>query len=217
MSTVSWLGEKHAHWCIISDTPRSDVVVSNKTTVNTSGKASQKTPVLRPGLLAGMDLAHHGGLLRHIAPHGKLVRRSFLDQHGIFFYQGITYEDYIYWLDVVTKNPRISRVPDFIYTYKRRSTSISSTSQRLNPFQLHSRLVQTRESLRIAKASGSKELYERITVDQLGNSVMRHFKAFATTEDTELQRRAYETLREGLQPYRKLAYNKLYGWRGVWI
>lgn len=23
MSTVSWLGEKHAHWCIISDTPRS--------------------------------------------------------------------------------------------------------------------------------------------------------------------------------------------------
>lgn len=191
----------------------SDIVVANKTIVSTTGRSSHKSPVLKPGVLQGMELENHGGILRHIAPHGKLIRRSFLDQHGIFFYQGVTYEDYIYWLEVVTKNPRISRISDFVYTYKRRSNSISSTSQRLNPFQLHSRLVQTRECLRIAKESGSNELYERVSVDQLGSSVMRHLKAFAQTEDRQLQEDAYTTLRKGLQPYRKIAQKRLYGWQ----
>lgn len=191
----------------------SDVVVGNKTIVSTSGRVSKKSPVLRAGMVEAMDLKKQGGLLRHIAPHGKLVRRSFLDKHGIFFYEGVTYEDYIYWLNVITKNPQITRVPDFVYTYKRRSTSISSTSQRLNLFHLQSRLVQTRECLRLAEETGSEELEQKVVAAQLGNSVMRHLKAFASTEDRQLQEEAYTFLREGLAPYRNLAYGRLFGWR----
>lgn len=85
--------------------------------------------------------------------------------------------------------------------------------QRLIPFHLHSRLVQTRECLRIANESSSGLLYDRVCVDQLGHLVIRRLKAFANTEDRKRQREACTTPRERLHPYLKIAYSRLYGWR----
>lgn len=190
-----------------------DVAIANKTVVTPSGRRTLKSPVLRPGTSRGMDLAKSGGLLRHIAPHAKLFRSAFLQSNQLRFYEGVTYEDYIYWLDVLTKDPSITRVPDSLYFYKKNPSSISSGSQRLKPFNIESRAVQTRECLRLAEESGSSELYNKVVTTQFENSVFRHVVALRKVHDPKEAQRAFDQLREAFSPQRRLIYRTLGGWR----
>lgn len=189
-----------------------DIAVANKTIVLPSGRTKPKSPVLKDKRVRGGDHRRHK-LLPHIAPHAKLIRRSFLTEHGIRFHEGITYEDYIYWLECLTKDPLISQVSDFLYSYKKNPQSISAGAQRLRAHNSHSRVTQTIECLRIAEESGIPGFAEKVTQNQLENSVMRHITAMAVSKDRVAAQEAFQIFSEGLRPLEETICLTLTGWR----
>lgn len=189
-----------------------DIAIGNKVKILPGGKKKKKSPILRNGCVDGADHENHR-LLPHIAPHAKLLKREFLSLHNIRFYEGVTYEDYIYWLECLTKDPKISQVSDFIYSYKKNPGSISHASLRLNEYNVRSRLVQTEECLRIAREGGPPGLERKIIQAQFKNSVLRHVTPMAMVQERESAREAFEILRQGLEPYRKVLATQIFGWR----
>lgn len=188
------------------------VAVANKAVVLPS-RTKPKTPLLSRKTVRGSDYRRNR-LLRHIAPHAKLLRRDFLTQHGIRFFEGVTYEDYIYWLECLAKDPTVATIPQVLYSYKKNPDSISSVSHRLKPFNLNSRLVQTRECLRIAEESGIEGLTKAVRATQFERSVFRHIAAMGTSRDREQLRAAHALLKEGLEPYREtLLDGDIRGWK----
>lgn len=189
-----------------------DIAVANKGVVLPS-RTKKKTPLLSRRVVDGASYRTNR-LLRHIAPHAKLLRRSFLDAHGIRFYEGVTYEDYIYWLECLVKNPRVVTVPETLYSYKKNPDSISSAVHRLKPFNIESRLVQTRQCIRIAEESGIPGLADSVRRTQFERSVFRHVLAMSSSKDNQSIRDAHALLKAGLEPYREyLLEGELTGWK----
>lgn len=188
------------------------IAVANKAVVLPS-RTKPKTPLLSRRTVQGSDYRRNK-LLRHIAPHAKLLRKSFLEQYGIRFFEGVTYEDYIYWLECLAKDPAVATIPEVLYSYKKNPDSISSAAHRLRPFNITSRLVQTRECLRIAEESGIEGLLKAVQSTQFERSVFRHISAMGSSADREQLRTAHFLLQEGLEPYRELLLEgDIRGWK----
>lgn len=194
---------------------RSNIALGNTHIVRGDGTKRPKYPEQEnDALVRGSDHERYKLLSRN-APHGKLFRRSFLVEHGIRFYEGITYEDYHHWVQCVAQNPRISLRSHFVYIYKRNPHSISSGSRSLTPFNVNSRLVQTTESLRVARASAIPGLAEKTFRMQFRARLMRHITALGRTKDLVAAEFAFEQIRAGIQPHEVDIRSKLHGYVGL--
>lgn len=195
------------------DDTDADVAIGNKL-IWRGDVASPKTPELVDGVVNGADFGSHV-LATHVAPHGKLYRRAFLQYHGIRFREGITYEDYIYWLLCLTKNPRVAMTSSRVYTYKRNPNSISSVSRRLHRYNVHSRVIQTNECVQIAVDSGIAGLEERVFRKQFSSTLLRQVRFLSKSKDVKAVTVAFKQLQEGLQPHRERVNTLLKGWKRV--
>lgn len=191
---------------------QADIAMGNKA-IRRHGEDRVSARGMRDRVVQGAEIEKNG-LASRIAPHGKLYRRSFLEEHRIRFFEGITYEDYIYWTECLTKNPNVATVSPVVYTYKRNPDSISSPARRLRPYNLHSRMVQTTECLRIIRDSGLKAYEKRYIRSQFDVKLIGHIKGLAWSHrPAEEREEAYKLLRESLQDHRQLISNRVYGWR----
>lgn len=188
-----------------------DIAIGNKTIVN-GRKSSPRRPVLGDGFSRATEFKKYR-FFNHFGTAAKLYRRAFLVDRDIRYFEGITYEDYIHWIECLTKNPLIATVSHQVYLYKKNPNSISSRSQRLRPFNTHSRVVQTLESFRIAGESDIPGLEKKVRRNQLQNTVMRHITAVALAADRQLAGEAFEILSDGLQPLRATILGEFRGWR----
>lgn len=193
------------------DDTDADFAIGNKL-IRRGDVASPKTPELVDGVVNGADFGSHV-LATHVAPHGKLYRRAFLQYHGIRFREGITYEDYIYWLLCLTKNPRVATTSSHVYTYKRNPDSISSVSRRLDPYNVRSRIIQTNECVQIAVDSGIAGLEERVFRKQFSSTLLRQVRFLSRSKDAKAVAAAFNELQEGLQPHRDRVNTLLKGWK----
>ncbi|WP_157983942.1 glycosyltransferase family 2 protein [Nesterenkonia muleiensis] len=190
----------------------SDVALGNTYIIRGDGTAGAKYPGQKEtALVRGADYEKYKLLSRN-APHGKLFRRSFLLEQGIRFFEGITYEDYHHWLQTVAQDPKISLVSDFVYTYKRNPHSVSAGAHILRPHNINSRLVQTGESLRVARESNVPGLMAKTFRMQFGARIMRHISALARTRDRRKAEVAFGILREGLIEHQEEIRRSLRGY-----
>lgn len=191
---------------------QADIAMGNKATRRGDKETISANP-MKDRVVQGAEIDKNGVASR-IAPHGKLYHRSFLEEHSIRFFEGITYEDYIYWTECLTKNPKVATVNDVVYTYKRNPDSISSPANRLKPFNVQSRIVQSAECLRIIRESGLKKYERRYIRSQFDMKIMSHVKGLAWGHRPVVERQeAYKLFREGLAPHKKLISNHVHGWR----
>lgn len=191
---------------------RADIAMGNKA-IRRHGEGRASATGMRDRVVQGAEVEKNG-LVSRIAPHGKLYRRSFLAEHGIRFFEGITYEDYIYWTECLTKNPRVATLAAVVYTYKRNPNSISSAANRLAPFNIHSRMVQTAECLRIIRDSGLKSYEKPFIRLQFESKIMAHIRGLTWSGiPLEQRQEAYRLLREELEAHRRLISTRIFGWR----
>lgn len=195
----------------VLDDHSADIAIGNKMIVR-GDVSSAKTPELEDGVVFGARFERHQ-LATHVAPHGKIYRRSFLQDHGIRFREGITYEDYIYWLLCLTKDPKVAMTSRQVYTYKRNPDSISSVARRLNSFNVYSRIIQTDECVQIAIDSKIPGLENRVFRKQFSATLMRHVKYLAKAKDKDAARAAFKQMKNGLQPHRERILTLLKGWK----
>lgn len=194
-----------------AETQDADIALGNKY-VDHGKRTVARTPILKEGLLTGSGFFKQG-ILNRSAPHAKLIRRAFLEKHGIRFLEGITYEDYLHWVEVLAQQPRIALSADFVYTYKKNPDSISSPGQLLTEYNIQSRLIQTQESLRVARESTIEGFEERLFRLQFNNRVMRTIKALRIDQNRDEQEQAFSLLKEGLQAFRQPLATRVSGWR----
>lgn len=57
------------------------------------------------------------------APWSKIYRRSFLIEHNIFFYEGVVYEDILFYFQCFLAEPRVYSIKDKLYVYRIRAGS----------------------------------------------------------------------------------------------
>lgn len=66
-----------------------------------------------------------------LAAWSQLYKREFLVQHGLKFYDGILHEDLLYVFQCAMEACRVIYIPQFIYIYRKRDYSITSTFNEL--------------------------------------------------------------------------------------
>lgn len=188
-----------------------DIAVANKIYV-IRGQERVKRPVLGRNTLEDFDF-RRSALNTHVAPHAKLLRRSFLEKHDLRFREGITYEDYLYWLQCVILRPRVVTLEEPLYKYKKNPNSISSRGRLLDPHNLESRLVVIAESLAITETYQRPELKRWLLRRLFGASLFRHVQHMVRTSDHLSAERAFVLLKEGLQIHRDELLGSLRGWK----
>lgn len=189
-----------------------DVALGNTYIISKNGKRPKYPHQKRDALVRGVDHEQYKLLSRN-APHGKLFRRSFLLENGLRYLEGITYEDYHHWLECVAENPKISLCKEFVYLYKRNPYSISAGSKLIEPYNIESRLTQTKESIRVAKQSTVKGLKSKTIRMQFQARLMRHITALEKTKNREAAEKAFTQLKSGLQPLSGEIRGTLKGYR----
>ena len=153
------------------------------------------------------------GLLGMVAPHAKLFRKLFLEEHQLGFREGITYEDHVHWVRTLAAAPQVVVCEEFLYTYRRLPGSVSAAERRLEPFHLCSRLTAFEESLHAARQSGIVGLTAMVYRRHLRHSVLRHLWALPDARDRAHAQTVRETLRDGLLPHRRAVDTVVDGWR----
>ena len=189
-----------------------DISIGNKR-VRSGRSEKYRTPLLKDDLITGENILK-SGLLAHNAPHGKLFRRSFLASNDIRFHEGVTYEDYIFWIACLSCIPKLSAITEVVYLYKRNPGSISSKTKLLSDYNLKSRAVQTRECLRIAGESRLKGFHSLFFKVQFnGARILRHVNALIDTEVEGDRETRIALLRELVAEHEPLVVRYLTGWR----
>lgn len=190
---------------------RADVALGNKTVQALDGSLSPAPPEFPDAVVEGADYRRFR-LLNRSAVHGKLFRRAFLEAHAIRWYEGITYEDYLQWIECVAHNPRIALCSASVYTYKRDEASITAGAGR-SLYHVRSRALQALQSVEAARGSSIRGYADYVFKLQYGQRLLRSVRPLRSEPDEEFARQAFSTLREYAEPLRTPLLRKLRGYR----
>jgi hypothetical protein len=100
------------------------------------------------------SLSEHPEVLQDTLSTNKAYRRSFLDEHGLRFTEGIHYEDQLFTLQVYLAVRRLVLVPERVYRWNVRSDGASITNQRSSLANVRHRLAANRLMDEVLAAHG---------------------------------------------------------------
>lgn len=189
-----------------------DIAIANKL-VKKKGRPKPRPNPLKDSVIDNQKRFRATHLMSHVAPHGKLFRREFLEIHSIRFFEGITYEDHVHWVECLTKRPRVGTSSQNVYTYIRNASSISSEARRLDAYNINSRITALTECIRRAKESEIKGLTAKLYRSQFNHSVLRHILAMPEATDHAHAQEAHALLKKRLKPFRNAIARSTSGWR----
>lgn len=189
-----------------------DIAIANKL-IQKRGVPKPRPRPLKDSFIDNRTRFSGASLMSHVAPHAKLFRRDFLERHRIRFFEGITYEDHVHWIECLTRGPLVGTSAQNVYTYIRNPSSISSEERRLEPYNISSRITALRESARRSDESGIRGLTAKLYRSQFNHSVLRHVLAISNAQDMTQAHGAHEMLRQGLAPYHNEIGASTTGWR----
>ena len=96
-----------------------------------------------------------------LIPWNKLIKKTFLTENNLSFYEGIYYEDLLWSVEVALHATKIAFIPEATYTYKMHgnSTSSSMSEKHINSF-----LIEMRELYNIIVSQNLFEKYGEIVL-----------------------------------------------------
>ena len=96
-----------------------------------------------------------------LTPWNKLMKKSFLINNDLYFYEGIYYEDLLWSVCVAIKANKIAFIPEITYTYLLHENSTSSI---LSEKHINSFLIETKELYQIILSQKLFEKYGKIVL-----------------------------------------------------
>lgn len=101
----------------------------------------------------------------------KLIKRSFIIKHNLFFEEGIYYEDDLWIFKLLCSRPIISFIPNYTYIYYIRK---NSTIQTYSEVHLYSRIIVAEETLRyIINNPDTPKPYTYYTLDSFREGALK--------------------------------------------
>lgn len=131
---------------------------------------------------SGIRIGEHPEILGDVFAWDKLFRRSFWDDAGLSWPEGIHYEDQPCTTAAYLRG-RFDVVPDLVYRWRIRSDGTSITQQRASVDDLADRLETKRRSLALVRAEGSPAVREVFVDRVLAGDLWRYFLELPTADD----------------------------------
>jgi len=104
---------------------------------------------------AGLTAAGSPRLLLDHVPWAKLYRRSWFDEQGLRFPEGVHAEDVVIWVQAALRARRISVVPEVVYLHRRHGGAISADHLRART--LRDWIGESTRALRLVEAEAGPE------------------------------------------------------------
>ena len=130
----------------------------------------------------GIRIAEHPEILGDVFAWDKLFRRSFWDDAGLSWPEGLRYEDQPCTTAAYLRG-RFDVVPDLVYRWRIRSDGSSITQQRASVADLADRLETKRRSLALVRAEGSPAVQEVFVDRVMAGDLWRYFLELPTADD----------------------------------
>jgi hypothetical protein len=153
-----------------------DIVLSNRRRYwDVSGKYTSN-PIFRETRKA--SVADTPSIMKIIAIHGKMFRRSFLIDNNIRFPVGMSSEDFVFSYHAYAVCGMVATIPAVTYSYRKRGdrSNQSLTQARLTEFNLTSRFKQIELTQQLVKKLNMKDRFPTTLFGRLGYDarLMRH-------------------------------------------
>jgi len=182
---------------------KNDYVIGAKKIIRLNGKTTRFMPkefFESINCIAPSNLESLRKIRFHIAPHGKLIRRSFLEKNKITFVEHWTYEDFLYSYTLLLTAKSIGIVKDICYYYIINNLSISNT-----PLKKHNISSRIEIEKLIWKFCKEKDLKKRIYDNpQLFTFSYRFYNGHISLlgwENNEFQKDAYNQIKKIVKEY----------------
>ena len=98
-------------------------------------------------------------LLRNLYTWNKLYRRDFWDRQGLWFREGVAYEDQPIVTQLFARARAIDVIPDIVYRYRMRDDQSSISQQTASLKDLRQRVEAWEETRRVLRAEGRDRVY----------------------------------------------------------
>ena len=123
---------------------------------------------------SGLTAGDHPEILGDVFAWNKVFRRSFWDEAGLAWAEGVRYEDQPTTTEAYLRG-RFDVVPDVVYHWRIRDDGTSITQQRSSLTDLRDRVATKRMALASVRALGGAEV-ERVFVDRvMAGDLWRYF------------------------------------------
>ncbi len=122
-------------------------------------------------------------LLGDVFAWNKLFRRSFWDEAGLVWPEGIRYEDQPTLTEAYVRARRIGVVPDVVYHWRVRHDGSSITQQRASTADLEDRWATKRMSLGTVRDFGSSKVTDLFLDKVLPGDLWRYFVLIPDADD----------------------------------
>ena len=164
---------------------------------------------------SGIRAEEHAEILGDVFAWDKLFRRSFWDEAGLTWPEGIHYEDQPCTTAAYLRG-RFDVVPDHVYRWRIRANGTSITQQRAAVGDLADRLESKRRSLALVRAEGSPAVQDVFVDRVMAGDMWRYFLELPNADDEW-----WKLLRSGIEELwgeRSLAHSglmpvhRLIGW-----
>jgi glycosyltransferase involved in cell wall biosynthesis len=141
---------------------------------------------------SGIRVDEHPEILGDVFAWDKLFTRSFWDESGLEWPEGIRYEDQPCTTAAYLRG-RFDVVPDHVYRWRTRADGTSITQQRASVGDLADRLESKRQSLALVRAEGTPALQEMFVDRVMAGDLWRYFVELPRGDDAW-----WELLRSGI-------------------
>ena len=108
----------------------------------------------------GIRIGEFTPLLRNLYTWNKLFRKDFWDAQGLWFREGVAYEDQPIITQLLARADRIDVLPDVVYRYRAREDQSSISQQTASLKDLRDRIAAWYASRDVLLAEVSRELYD---------------------------------------------------------
>ena len=99
-------------------------------------------------------------LLRNLYTWNKLYRRDFWEREGLWFREGVAYEDQPIITQLFARARTIDVIPDIVYRYRMRDDQSSISQQTASLKDLRQRIEAWEETRRVLRAEGLDRVYD---------------------------------------------------------
>jgi CDP-glycerol glycerophosphotransferase len=99
-------------------------------------------------------------LLRNLYTWNKLFRRDFWEREGLWFREGVAYEDQPMITQLFARARAIDVIPDVVYRYRMRDDQSSISQQTASIEDLRQRIAAWHETRRVLQAEGRDRVYK---------------------------------------------------------
>ena len=104
-------------------------------------------------------------LLRNLYTWNKLFRRDFWEREGLWFREGVAYEDQPIVTQLFARARTIDVIPDVVYRYRMRDDQSSISQQTASLKDLRQRIEAWEETRRVLRSGGPRPGVRRVVAD----------------------------------------------------